>query len=248
MSPFVPPVAELPEAAFLVERFAAVGRKRGYVILLPELWGIVPQIRGVAARFAAEGFEVFVPDLLPGVLAPTADREAIVARLAAADDRLAMKKIALVVERIRAAEPAGPTVVAGFCYGGRMAIHAAAHVKVEGIISFYGSYGTTSAKALDPRRSALDADVPVQAHYGADDASIPPADVEFARAALRFGRVFSYPEAGHAFMNETRESFRPAAAREAWSRVLDFLSEREQSWSLAHPVPAEPAWDLVEDA
>jgi carboxymethylenebutenolidase len=243
----VPPVAELPDAAFRIEAFAGVGRRRGHVILLPELWGIVPQIRATAARLAAEGFDVFVPDLLPGTLEPTADRELIMARYATADDAAAMRKVAYVADRIRGAGPVGPIVAVGFCYGGRMALHAAAHVKLDAAVSFYGTFGLPSAKPLDPRRSALDTEIPVQAHYGADDASIPPADVEFAGQALRRGRVFVYAGAGHAFMNETRESYRPAAAREAWGRVFEFLRDRELEWWRSQARLSETVWDGFEE-
>ena len=36
--------------------------------------------------------------------------------------------------------------------------------------------------------------------------------------------VVVYPKAGHAFMNEPRvEAYRPEAARDAWSRMLEFF-------------------------
>lgn len=244
---FVPPTVNLAEASFRVERAAAVGRRRGSVVLLPELWGIVAQIGGMAARFAAEGFEVYVPELIPGVIEPTADREAIAARYAGADDLLAMKRIAYLVDALRADGPqAGPIVLVGFCYGGRMALHAAARMKVDAAVSFYGSLSKPSGlRALDPRQSLLDIAIPVQAHYGADDPSIPPADVDFVRGALRRGNVFVYENAGHAFMNETRESYRAEAAALAWGRVLDFLHAQEVAYRLGrgHVTKREP-WEI----
>jgi carboxymethylenebutenolidase len=32
-----------------------------------------------------------------------------------------------------------------------------------------------------------------------------------------------YPGAPHAFFNDTRESYRPEAAKDAWKRTLDFF-------------------------
>lgn len=244
MPNLVPPVVDLPEVSFRVEQTPARGRRRGAVILLPELWGIVPQIRGLAARFAAEGFAVYIPDLLPGTIEPTAEREAVMARYRDADDALAMKEIARVVALVRDAVD-GPLVAVGFCYGGRMALHAAAHVAgLDGAVSFYGTLGMPSGKqALDPRRSLLDARIPVQAHYGDEDASIPPADVAAVRQGLRRGQVFTYAGAGHAFMNETRESYRPAQAAVAWGRVLDFLRSLEDTCKLGRAPEKEP-WEL----
>jgi carboxymethylenebutenolidase len=64
--------------------------------------------------------------------------------------------------------------------------------------------------------------------FGADDAIIPPADVEELRAILtRAGKTFdlqAYPGAGHAFFNDTRpDAHRPAAAADAWPRAIAFL-------------------------
>lgn len=242
---FIPSVVNLPEASFRVERAPAFGRRRGAIVLLPELWGIVPQIRGAAARLAAEGFDVYVPELLAGEIEPTADREALAARYAAADDVLAVKKIAHVVDALRAGEPSGPIIVAGFCYGGRMALHAAARVKLDAAVTFYGTLAMPAGiRALDPRQSLLDITVPVQAHYGADDPAITPADVDFVRQALRRGTVFVYEGAGHAFMNETRESYRPEQATLAWGRVLDFLLAQETAYRMGrgHVTEKEP-WE-----
>ena len=44
------------------------GRGRG-VVVLQEWWGLVPHIREVADRFAAEGFVALAPDLYHGDVA-----------------------------------------------------------------------------------------------------------------------------------------------------------------------------------
>jgi carboxymethylenebutenolidase len=242
--PFIPEFGQLFEETFRILQTPAQGRRRGSIILLPELWGIVPQVMATAGRFAAEGFGVFVPDILPGTLEPTSDPEKVRARYAPADDVLAMKKIAFIADRLRN-DPhhRGPILVAGFCYGGRMALHAAAHVKIDGMISFYGTFRMPSGKrALDPWESAHNAAVPIQAHYGADDPTIPLAEVSEAKRLLRRGQVFIYEGAGHAFMNETRDSYRPRQARLAWGRVLDFLLQAERVWGAAHPLLPH-AWE-----
>ena len=43
------------------------------------------------------------------------------------------------------------------------------------------------------------------------------------------GEVYVYPGAGHAFMNETKPSYHPDAARQAWSRTLAFLQHNLKS-------------------
>jgi carboxymethylenebutenolidase len=61
-------------------------------------------------------------------------------------------------------------------------------------------------------------------HYGAQDKSIPPEDVEKARAAAQAPElVFVYEGAGHGFNCDQRDSYQPQAAALARTRTLEFL-------------------------
>ena len=42
------------------------GQPKGGLIVIHEVWGLVDHTRDVADRFAAEGYLVLAPDLLPG--------------------------------------------------------------------------------------------------------------------------------------------------------------------------------------
>ena len=118
--------------------------------------------------------------------------------------------------------------------GGQYALLAACGCRgLSACAPFYGM--VRYAEGLDPRkkpRSPLDAladlSCPVLGLYGAEDAIIPPADVrELEQRLARSGQPAElrvYPGAGHAFMNDTRpEMFRPAAAADAWPRLIAFL-------------------------
>ncbi len=59
-----------------VYRAAPEEATRGGVILIHEIWGLVPHITDVADRFAAEGYVVLAPDLLSDVgLTPALGQE-----------------------------------------------------------------------------------------------------------------------------------------------------------------------------
>ena len=63
--------------------------------------------------------------------------------------------------------------------------------------------------------------------YGADDTRITAAVPGFAEAMRRAGVAFEYhiyPDAPHAFFNDTRRSYRADAARDAWARCLMFFA------------------------
>lgn len=70
---------------------------------------------------------------------------------------------------------------------------------------------------------------PVTGFYGGKDARITDAVPAFAEAMKAAGKTFVshvYPEAPHAFFNDTRPSYRADAARDAFSRTLAFLNEQ----------------------
>jgi carboxymethylenebutenolidase len=67
--------------------------------------------------------------------------------------------------------------------------------------------------------------------FGADDAMIPPTQVETIRRALEQHQVkheiVVYPGAGHAFFCEVpeRKSYNAAAAEDAWKRVKQLFAD-----------------------
>jgi carboxymethylenebutenolidase len=60
--------------------------------------------------------------------------------------------------------------------------------------------------------------------FGADDAGIPIENVDKFESVLkttnRNAVVKTYEGAPHSFFNDTRDSYRPAAAKDAWERSL----------------------------
>jgi carboxymethylenebutenolidase len=124
--------------------------------------------------------------------------------------------------------------IMGFCMGGQYALLAACACRgLSACVSFYGM--VSYEKGLDPARkprSPLDAMVdlrcPVLGLYGAEDALIPLSDLrqleERLARAPHPSQVVVYPNAGHAFLNDTRpDAYRPAAAADAWPRAVGFL-------------------------
>jgi carboxymethylenebutenolidase len=140
-----------------------------------------------------------------------------------------------------------PVGVVGFCMGGMVALLAAcAASELAAAVPFYGllshEHGLLYADAgLDPEKkprqplaAAADLLCPLLCFFGAEDEYIPMSDVERLRQQLAAvempTEVVVYPDAGHAFLNDTRpDAYRPEAARDAWSRMLAFLHSRLES-------------------
>lgn len=219
---------------------------RGGVILIHEIWGLVAHITDVADRFAAEGYVVIAPDLLSRVgMTPGVGEEiqALMAdpdedRRAAAQPRLreamapvrapefaewAVPQLQKAVDAL-AAEPGvdGRIAVVGFCFGGTFSFAlASADERVRAAVPFYGSAPT-------PDRIAT-IGCPVLALYGQHDPALidalPGVRAEMAGAGVDF-TDHVYPDAGHAFFNDTSPRYFPAEAADAWQRTLTFLAER----------------------
>jgi len=216
---------------------------RGALVLIHEIWGLVPHIRDVADRYAAEGYLVLAPDLLSDAgITPEVGAELEALRDEPDDERrlrgqaLLREKLAVAhapefaaeaVTRLRlvvdalAAEPGvdGRIAVTGFCFGGTYTFAlAAADPRVRAAIPFYG---TTPADAV--RISC-----PVLAFYGEDDprimAAVPQTRQDLADAGVAFTAKI-YPGARHAFFNDTNATaYDPVAAGDAWARALAFLA------------------------
>lgn len=193
------------------------------IVVVHEWWGLNDQIRAVAKRLAEQGYTVIVPDLYGGRVADDAERAHVLSR--GVDPESALATLEAAVIWARGTKLVRPRVaVLGFCMGGGFAQRLAlADSSLSAAVVFYGPPVT------DPARLARLA-VPFQGHFGADDEGIPPRTVQALRTGLSGAHVpanvYVYGGAGHAFMNETRPSYRPDAARQAWARALSFLEQR----------------------
>jgi carboxymethylenebutenolidase len=70
---------------------------------------------------------------------------------------------------------------------------------------------------------------PVLGLYGEADQGIPPADVKEMEAALKAAgktaEFILYPGAPHAFNADYRQSYRPEAAKDAWTRCVSWFNK-----------------------
>jgi carboxymethylenebutenolidase len=69
--------------------------------------------------------------------------------------------------------------------------------------------------------------VPLQGHYAGKDRSISQDEIRQMEQHFKSGsknaELFLYPDAEHAFYNDTRANYLEASAKQAMSRTLDFL-------------------------
>jgi carboxymethylenebutenolidase len=109
----------------------------------------------------------------------------------------------------------------GFCMGGGMAARLACDEPLlKGAVGFYGAAPTAEQIA--------NLHCPVLCLHGELDERLVGTIPAFQKAADEAGKSYEavvYPDAPHAFFNDTRSSYRADAARPAWARTLSFLNQ-----------------------
>lgn len=198
------------------------------LVVIQEWWGLVPHIEDVCDRFAAEGFVAIAPDLYHGEKTTEPDEAGKL--MMALNVEQAAKDMSGAVDFVRDHESStgGGVGVTGFCMGGGLALVLACH-RPDAIKACVPWYGLIPWPGAEPDYSKLEA--AVHGHYAENDDYFTPDLARDLEKRLRdLGKdvtVNVYPDAGHAFFNDTRpEAYNPEASALAWQRTIDFLRDR----------------------
>jgi carboxymethylenebutenolidase len=192
------------------------------VIVIQEWWGLVEHIKDVCERFASEGFVALAPDLYHGKTTKSPDEAGKMMMALRIDE--AEKEISGAIQYLldHEATTANKVGVVGFCMGGALALYTATrNANVGACAVFYG--GHPNVKPDLPKLES-----PVLGIYGENDKSVPPAAVHKLEQQLKaLGKkvdVIIYPNADHAFFNDTRPTvYNPDASADAWQRTIKFF-------------------------
>jgi carboxymethylenebutenolidase len=208
------------------------------VVLVQAIWGVDAQLRDVARRLAKAGFSAIAPDLYSGLGAPSGDGTTDIAPFRAVAAKLSDDVVdgdlaaAAAFLRHGAGSATQKIGVLGFCMGGTTALRQTVdNAKVfQAAAVFYGKVrygGSDNANgAIVPFDFAYvdKIGVPLVGSFGARDTSIRADDVRALDAKLtaldKDHDLFIYDAAGHAFFDDTRPSYDPSAAGDAWARTL----------------------------
>ncbi len=190
------------------------------VVVLQEWWGLNEHIKDVTRRFADEGFVALAPDLYHGVVTSEPDearKQVMELDMAAAIEEIRAAVDYLLAQDFVSGDKAG---IVGFCMGGRLVLQTSLVAENLSVaIPFYGSPLTA--------QEAPQVKCPILGLYGADDGGIPVAGVRAMGDALTAAGIENeliiYDGAPHSFFNDTRPSYRPDAAADAWTRTLAAL-------------------------
>jgi len=167
------------------------------VIVIQEWWGLVPHIKAVADRFAAEGFTALAPDLYHGEAASEPD-EAGKLMMALKLDK-AGKDLSGAVDFLQEHTGRAKVGVVGYCMGGGLTLTLACQ-RPDAVAAAAPYYGVIPWPDAQPNWDALAA--VVEGHYAENDAfASPEADL---KARGKRATFHVYPGTHHAFFNDER--------------------------------------------
>jgi len=233
------PALTSTDVKFAAEDGAAIGGyltrpkgddRRPGVIAIHGWDGINDHIRDVARRLAKAGYVALVPDLLSrqGGTSSFANSEAAIAAGRKLDDEMIAKDLAGGVNYLKAQNFVRPKVgVIGFCWGGGKALLFTTRSKdLVASVIYYGE----NPSNLDDVKNIM---APVLGHYGGADERITSGVPKLEEAMKKYGKSFEYKVyagAPHAFNTDTSpRSYREEAAKEAWTRTLEFFKKHLES-------------------
>jgi carboxymethylenebutenolidase len=199
------------------------------MLVFQEIFGVNPNIRDIAERFARLGYMAIAPELFhrtaPGFVGPYSDLQVCMPHMQAmtpegniADARAAFDWL----EKNPRVAP-NATASIGFCMGGRVSFLANSVLPLKAAISFYG---TAIAPGFVTR--AAQQHGPVLFFWGGLDARITRdqtrAVVDAMTEAKKIFVNVDFSDADHGFFCDARANYKETAAKQAWQLLVQFLA------------------------
>lgn len=194
------------------------------ILVCHENRGLNPHIEDVTRRLAKAGYAALAVDLLsrqggtasvgsenvPGALGNT-DPDQFVTDFQSGWEYMQT------LENVQA-DRVG---MVGFCFGGGVTwLMATRMPELKAAVPFYGPH--------PPLEDVPQIQAPVLGIYGEQDERINSGIPDIEAAMQANNKTFEYhiyPNAGHAFHNDTSSRYAPEAANDAWQRTLDWFGQ-----------------------
>lgn len=230
----------------------APGRFPGVIVGF-EMFGLTSYVREVTDRIAGLGYAAIAPDfyhrVAPGIAltADPAGRARGFELLEQVTRSGVLSDLRAAIAHLRDAVGATPkTGMVGFSFGGHLAYFAATQLDLAATAAFYPGWLPTTDIALGRPEPTLALTPGIARHdgrllvlIGDQDHAVPAGHVRAVTERLGADgvrhEVVVYPGTPHGFACHERDTFRPAAAEDAWRRVEALLAAELAG---GHPVRA----------
>ncbi len=205
--------------------WAAADEPRGGVLVVHENRGLTDHIRSVAGRLATSGYSALAVDLLSeeGGTGSFGDEGAVTAALNGVPDSRFVADMKAALDEIQERTPGARLGAVGFCFGGGMVwtLLASGEPRLAAAAPFYGPL-PDGADFSGSRTAA------VLGVYAEQDARVNATRGAATRALESAGlthEIVTFPNAGHAFFNDTGARYSPAAAAAAYQKLLGWFGD-----------------------
>jgi carboxymethylenebutenolidase len=200
------------------------------VVVVSAIFGVDGDTQKICSDLAAAGHPAMALDMFweddfdTGALDVSPENvERARARAGRVDRADGNAYISTVLDAMKALESCnGKVTVFGFCYGGPYVVEAAAHLGIDGGVSFHGSF----VENFLPEFANITC--PLAFHYGDNDAVAPMEAIDQVKAECKKhdnADVYVYPGGEHGYMFPNRGAgYQVEAAQLSWGRALEFLS------------------------
>jgi len=190
------------------------------VLVVHENRGLNPHIEDITRRLALDQFIAFAPDALSPLGGYPGDEDKARSLFATLDQAKTRADFVASAGWLRTvAGHNGRMGVVGFCYGGAMANWLA--TQLPDLAASAPFYGSGAPLELVPRIKAE-----LMITFAAQDPRInegwPAYEAALKAAGVRYA-AHTYPGTQHGFNNDTTPRYDEAAAKLAWSRLLEFF-------------------------
>jgi carboxymethylenebutenolidase len=228
--PQLTPKAGGPIGSYAATPRIVTARTPGVVVIMHG-WGVDTSIRDVVRRLAKAGYVTIAPALYDRLNPPSGDGATDFAPFLPLISKMFAQgfvptDVLAGHDWIQAQAHDASIGITGFCVGGGIVLQSIVDSKGFAAASmFYGNVRPGSDTKQPAKPSDFDftsrITTPLLGSFGGRDTSIKPDDVRtmFARLTAPHD-VKIYDEAGHAFMDDQRDSYVPSAAADAWPRTL----------------------------
>ncbi len=197
------------------------GSPRAGMIVIQEWWGLNDDIKGIADRYAGEGYLAFAPDMYHGELATEPDEAMKLAQSMERD--IAAREIDAAIGWLKAEHSVSKAGCVGFCMGGGLTLATAIRPtsNVDAAHVYYGG-GMPESDVIST------INVPVMGSYGAEDQGISEEAVNMLRDTLTAAGVENdivrYDGAAHSFFN-SGPAHHEAASIDSWERSTKWFAK-----------------------
>jgi carboxymethylenebutenolidase len=194
------------------------------VVMIHEWWGLNDNIKQMAQRLAGEGYRVLAVDMYNGQVATTPQEAQTYMREVTSNTGRGVSNLRSAAEFLRRRQRASKVGVVGYCFGGAWSLQTALIMpeEIDAAVMYYG-------RVVNDRERLAALDAPLLGIFGAEDRSIPVADVRQMETTLKeLGKTVEiqvYEGAGHGFANPSGQGYNAAAADQAWARTTGWFAQ-----------------------